>query len=190
MKDSLLYRLLRPFLVLYIRVVYKPKIIGCENIPNGGCILIANHKNNLDFISVGITTKRPVHFLAKKSLFRGFLKPIMYGAGAIPVDRSKKDKLPLIEAKKALENDFIVGIFPEGTFNKSNDVLLPFKVGAVKLAYESGMPIIPISIGEYKKNKLEIIVGKKFFVRDKDLDNENKKLMDVLEMMIKGRNVL
>ena len=192
MKEALLYKIFRPFLVGYVKLVYNPEIIGKNNIPKtGGFLLVSNHKNNLDFISMGITTKRPVHFMAKNSLFKGFLKPIMYGAGAIPVDRSKKDKNCLIEAKRVLDNNLILGIFPEGTFNKSDKVLLPFKIGAVKLASETGKPIIPISIlGEYKKNKLKIVIGKKIYVKSKELDVENRKLMDIMEKQIKSRSVL
>lgn len=192
MKEALLYKILRPFLVLYVKLIYKPEIIGKDNIPKqGGFILAANHKNNLDFISVGMLTKRPVHFMAKDSLFKGVLKPIMNCAGAIPVDRSKKDKACLINAKEVLENDFILGIFPEGTFNKSTNAILPFKIGAVKLAHDSGKPIVPVAIiGEYKRKKLKIIVGKKIFIKSNILEEENRNLMKTLEKMIKNRSVL
>lgn len=192
MREALLYKILRPFLVGYVKLVYNPQIIGKNNIPKlGGFLLVGNHKNNFDFISLGMTTKRPVHFMAKKSLFKGLLKPIMYGAGAIPVDRNKKDKNCLIEAKKVLDNDLILGIFPEGTFNKSDNVLLPFKIGAVKLAYETGKPIIPIAIlGEYKRNRLKIVIGKKIYIKNDDLGVENQKLMDIMEKQIKSRSVL
>ena len=91
MKDRLLYKILRPVFSMYMRLRYNPKITGMENIPKlGKVILVANHTNNLDFMSMGITTKRCVHFLAKDSLFKGFLKPIMKGAGVIPVNRRIK----------------------------------------------------------------------------------------------------
>ena len=192
MKDALLYKILRPFLVLYVKLLYKPKIIGENNIPkNSGFVYVSNHKNNLDFISMGMTINKPVHFMAKSSLFKGILKPVMYGAGAIPVDRSRKDKNCLLEAKKVLENNKILGIFPEGTFNKSKNVLLPFKIGAVKLAYESGKPIVPmVIIGDYKRHQLKIIVGKKYFVKNENLEVENQKLMKIMEKLIKSGSVL
>ena len=179
MKDKLLYKLLRPFLVIYMRIFYKPEIIGLENIPKEGrCILVANHSSNLDFISMGITTKRCVHFLAKEELFVGILRPIMNGVGAIPVNRKMKDKTPIIRGRKVLDNNLVLGIFPEGTFNKTDDVIAPFKIGAVKLAKESNSVIIPIMIvGEYKFKKLKIIVDKPFRVETSDLDYENDKLM-------------
>jgi len=186
MKDTLLYRLLRPLLVLYFMVRYNPKIIGKENIPKkGSFILVANHSSNFDFISMGITTKRQVHFLAKDSLFKGVLKPIMNGAGAIPVNRKIKDKSVIPRGRKALQNGLVLGIFPEGTFNKGSFVLAPFKIGAVKLAFEEEVPIIPIAInGEYRFNKLKIVVGQSFIVESENLELENNKLMKTMENII------
>lgn len=181
MKDKLLYKILRPIFSMYIKLRYNPKVIGIENIPKSNkVILVANHTNNLDFISMGITTKRCVHFLAKDSLFKGILKPIMNGAGVIPVNRRIKDKTPLILGKQVLDNGMVLGIFPEGTFNKTDDVIAPFKIGAIKLSYEENAPIIPIIIkGSYKRGKLEIIVKKPFFASSSDLSYENELLMNI-----------
>ncbi len=183
---NILYRFIRPFFVLYFKLRYNPIIIGEENIPKDGpIILIANHTNNFDFISMGITTKRSISFLAKNTLFNGPLKIILKLSGVIPVDRSIKDKTVLKNAKEVLKNNGVVGIFPEGTFNKTPNILAPFKIGAVKLSSDTKVPIIPIAItGEYKRNKLKIIVGNKYLPSSKNLDLENKKIMNILEKMI------
>ena len=183
MKSNFLYRLLRPFFVLYLKIRYNPIVIGKENIPDGGCILVGNHKNNLDFICIGITTKRSIHFLAKSSLFKGLLKIILNLSGIIPVDRSKKDSSVLPKCNKLLLDNKVIGIFPERTFNKTDNPISHFKIGAVKMAYDTSKPIIPIMIDEYKKN-MKIIIGKKIFINNNDLSNENKKLMKTLEEMI------
>ena len=183
---NLLYGFIRLFFVIYFRLRYNPTIIGKRNIPKSGpAILIANHTNNLDFISMGITTNRSISFLAKNTLFKGPLKAILNLFGVISVDRTKKDKSVLINASKILKNNKIVGIFPEGTFNKTKNILLPFKIGAIKLSHDNNVPIIPIAIkGSYKRNKLKIIVGNKYYTKSNDLDYENKKIMKILENML------
>ena len=82
--------------------------------------------------------------------------------GLIPVDRSKKNKEALDIAKSYLDNDKIIGIFPEGTIPKDKK-LLPFKIGAVKMAYDTNASIVPFAItGNYKfrSKNLKIVFGK------------------------------
>lgn len=186
MKDNILYKIIRPLFIMYMNIVYKPKIIYKEEINNKEpFIIVSNHKNNFDFISMGVITKRSICFLAKKELFKGLLKPILYLCGIIPVDRTKKDKSVLNNARKALNNNKVIGIFPEGTFNRTNNTVAPFKIGAVKLAYDSNVKIIPMVIlGEYKRNKLKIVVGKSIYIKTNNLDIENNKLQKTIEKMI------
>ena len=183
MKNRVLYKILRPFLVGYIWVRYRPIVIGKWNIPKNGCILVSNHKNNLDFICMGLSTKRNIHFLAKSSLFKGVLGKILNSCGMIPVNRDIKDKTVIPKCIELLRKDEVIGLFPEGTFNKTKNIISEFKIGAVKMAYESKKPIIPIMIGKYKR-RMRIIVGRCFYVSDDNLNKYNKKLMDLLKTMI------
>ena len=59
-----------------------------------------------------------MHFLAKKELWRGFKKILFANMGLIPVDRSKKDHNSLVKAEEYLNNECLIGIFPEGTTEK------------------------------------------------------------------------
>ena len=152
--NSRLYRILRPIVVFLLKVIYRIKVVNKENIPKEGPFILAgNHKHKYDFISVISGTKRIVHFLAKKELRdkHGWL----FGKlGIISVDRSTKNKEAIIDAVNVLKNGEVVAIFPEGTFNKTEYVIMPFKYGAVKIASEAGVPIVPIAIiGEYKRFK-------------------------------------
>ena len=130
-KESMLYKTVRPILKFLFLNLYRPKIIGSENIPKEGRIILAgNHTNNFDCVLLMSSTKRCIHFLAKVELFKGFKKVIFSNLGLTPVDRSKKNPDALKSAKMYLENEKVIGIFPEGTFSKT-DELLPFKIGAV-----------------------------------------------------------
>ena len=77
MKESLLYKIVRPIVSIWFKIFYKPKYIGLNNIPDNESIILAgNHKNNLDCIYLMSSTKRPIHFLAKQELFKGIKKII------------------------------------------------------------------------------------------------------------------
>lgn len=189
MKEPVLYKVVRPIIIFLFKTIYRVEIVNKENIPKSGRVVVAgNHKHNFDCLCLMSSTKRCVHFLAKKELYSGIKKIIFNNIGTIAVDRSKKDPTVLKNAYKVLEDDKVIGIFPEGTFNKTKEIVAPFKIGAVKMASVTNSPIVPFAIvGDYKlfKKKLKVIYGKPYYLKSNDLDKENKILMrkvsDLLE---------
>lgn len=183
-KEAKLYKIVRPILGFLFPIVYNPKIIGKENIPKSGRIIIAaNHTDRFDSPLLMISTKRCIHFLAKKELFEGKTKLFYKNMGLISVNRNSKDHNALVSAEKYLENDMVVGIFPEGRVLKEKKCNLPFKMGVIKMAYDTNSKIIPCRIsGDYKfrsKNlKLEIL--EPFELKSYDLDKEKERLEKII----------
>lgn len=177
-----LFGFFRFLLYPFFKVLYNPKIIGKENIlKNGSIILASNHKHAMDPLMLAIATKRPIHFLAKKEIFIGPLKYFFLSVGLIPVDRGHDNTKAVSKAEEYLKEKEVIGIFPEGTRNKIDDKILPFKTGAVRFAYNTNSYIVPIYInGKYKffGNKLVIKVGKPYKVKTDDIKNETDKLRD------------
>jgi len=186
MKDPIFYKITRPILAIFIKL-YRPTIIGKEFIPKEGRVILAgNHTSYLDPLLVAYGTKRCVHYFAKDSLYKGIKKPIFKGLGIIPVNRKIKDKNSLYKGIDVLNNDLVVGIFPEGTINKTDDIVMNFKFGAVKMAYETNSKIVPFSIThKYKflKKSVKIEYGKPYNVSS-DLKKENDILMKKVKTMI------
>ena len=187
-----LYRLLRPIAVFLLKVIYRIKVVNKEYIPKTvPIILVGNHKHNYDAISLMCGTKRIIHFLAKKELMdkHGWLFSKL---GIIPVDRSTKNKEAIEEAVRLLNNNGVIGIFPEGTFNKTEYVIKPFKYGAVKIASLTNAMIVPFAItGEYKRFRhgLKIVYGKPYHIKDKkDLTKENVILMNKVVNLMREKN--
>lgn len=191
MKEPLLYKIVRPLITILFKLIFHPTIIGKENIPKDGRIVLGgNHTNNLDCLLLISSTKRIIHFLAKDSLYKGLKKHIFKGMGIIPVNRSIHDKGALNSAIESLKDEKTIGIFPEGTINRTKDIIMPFKIGCVKMAHDTKSPIVPFVItGEYK------IFGKgvtieffKPYIPDNDiLDVENKKLMKFISEELEKR---
>ena len=116
-------------------------------------------------------------------MFHGISRIITSGMGCIPVDRSIHDKGALNSAIDALKKGLCIGIFPEGTINRTNDVIMPFKIGAVKMSYEANAKLIPFVItGKYrifrKGVRIEFYKPISFH---KDLDKMNQQLMDIVK---------
>ena len=192
-KTPILYKICRVVLGFIFKLYYNPKIIGKENIPEEGAIIVAgNHVHLYDQCLAIISTKRYLCYMAKKEYFDN--KKVAWffkGNGCIPVDRSKKDPNAKQAALNHLKSNGAIGIFPEGTRNRTNEILQPFKYGAVSLAKKTEATIVPFAItGEYKFRKnLTVTFAKPFKVGDMTLEAANEKLYkEVLNLLKKDEN--
>ena len=183
----LFYKTVRFILKPFVKLLFNPKIYGLEEVNKEEAIILAgNHTSQLDALIIPYGPKRVVHMMAKKELFdsvftRWFFKLMQ----CISVNRSIHDKNAKNTAIEVLKNNGLVGIFPEGTINKTNDIIMPFKYGAVSIANKSNAKIIPFSItGSYFKRNITVCYGKPYKVGS-DLEKENKKLMDKVTKLIK-----
>lgn len=189
----ILYRIVRTLGYPIFLLLYRPEFEGRNNIPKSGSVILAgNHTNNLDAAIMLAGPKRVVHMLAKKELFKSKISNAFFRSmGCIPVDRKIHDENAKSEAIEVLKNNEVIGIFPEGTVNRTNDIILPFKYGAVSFAKKTGAYIVPFTItGKYKlfRRNIKITYGKPYKVTD-DLEIENKKLMNIItKMLIKERS--
>ncbi|MDO5707474.1 MAG: lysophospholipid acyltransferase family protein [Andreesenia angusta] len=143
-----LYKLVHFVTGNFYKLSFGVTVKGKENIPKeGGVILCSNHSSNFDPIALAIlTTKRHVHFMAKKELFENkLLKKLMDNVGTFPIDREGNDLKAIKTALRILKNDGVVGIFPEGTRTKDMD-LTKAKGGVTMIAIKAQVPIVPVHI--------------------------------------------
>lgn len=192
MKESKLYRFSRPIIKIFTNFVFRPKYVGLENIPlDKRVILAGTHTNNFDCLLLISSTKRSVHFLAKDELWQGPKKIIFANMGLIPVNRREKDHNAIVQAERYLNDDCVIGIFPEGTIGKGKE-LLPFKIGAVKMASDTNSDIVPFAIvGKYRmfQKGLTIVFGKPYKIKSDHLTLENDILKDKVKELIEiGEN--
>lgn len=127
----------------------KFQISGGEHIPTkGGAILASNHVSYVDFIFNGLAaqpSKRLVRFMAKKDAFDHPISgPLMRSYHHISVDRANGDQ-SYRDGVDYARNGEIVGIFPEATISRSFEVK-ELKTGAVRMAAEAGVPLIPMVV--------------------------------------------
>ena len=185
-----LYRVGRFLLSPLFKFYYNPKIIGKENIPKEGSVLIAgNHKHLYDQFLTIVATKRFISYMAKKEYFeKRFSRWIFTHVGCISVDRENHDTKAVESAIDVLNNGGAVGIFPEGTRNKTKEFLLPFKFGTVSMANKTDSYIVPFGItGDYKfrSKNLTIRYGKPFKIGNMTLVDANNKLYKEVEKLMK-----
>ncbi|MEV6580177.1 lysophospholipid acyltransferase family protein [Streptomyces sp. NPDC051582] len=137
-----------------LRLLFRPRIEGLENIPGEGAAIIAgNHLSFSDHFLMPAILKRRITFLAKAEYFtgpgvKGKLTAFFFrSAGQIPVDRSGKDagQAALREGLGVLAEGELLGIYPEGT--RSHDGrLYKGKVGVAAMALGAGVPVVPCAM--------------------------------------------
>ena len=108
-------------------------------------IFVGNHLSIWDIVFPAVSTDRPVHYMAKQSLFkRGLMKKIAIKSECIPVNRDGTDVKAVMQAMKYLKMGECLCIFPEGTRNRTKERFLPFRGGATAISIKTRTPIIPM----------------------------------------------
>lgn len=157
------YHFARSVVYTALKPLYRIQIIGQENFPKeGGVLLCSNHIDELDPPVVGITAPRPVNFMAKEELFKlPILKGILPKVHAFPVKRGLSDRQALRTAISLLKDGEVVGLFPEGTRNRTGKLGKGFS-GAGFFALRGGDAVVmPCAvIGPYKAfRKVTVVYG-------------------------------
>lgn len=192
MKDVILYRITRPLIKVFMKIFFCPTYIGTELIPTDvNFILAGNHTSYLDPLLLMSSTNKTIHFLAKDSLAKGIKGLLFRSMGIIPVNRKIHDKNALKTAEEELLNKKVIGIFPEGTINRTEEVTIPFKIGAVKMAQDTDALLVPFTItGKYKlfRKSVTIEFYSPYKVKE-DLTIENEKLRGFIGSELKRKRV-
>lgn len=149
------YWLLRKILLgPWITLLYRPTVVGLDNIPEAGSAIIAsNHLSFSDHFFLPLFVPRKITFLAKSDYFNGrglkgrLTAGFFRGAGQLPIDRSggSASDAALRTGLRVLRSGQLLGIYPEGT-RSPDGRLYRGKTGVARMALESGRPVIPVAM--------------------------------------------
>ena len=159
------YKVLVKILSGILKVVFRLKIEGAENMPKSGPVFVCcNHMSNWDPIIVAVALKRPIHFMSKKELFNiPVIGALVKGLGAFPVDRETADITAIKTALTHIKHGNVLGIFPQGTRCVGEPPeSLPIKSGTGMMVFRTQADVLPVSIytGDYK-----VSLFKKMYVK-------------------------
>ena len=148
----------------FISKLFRVKIINPEKEVSGGVLLCSNHISNLDPVLLVSSLKNPVHFMAKKELFKvPLVGRVIKLFGAFPVDRGAVDLSAMKKAISILDEGKTVGMFPQGTRYKGcNPRDTQVKSGAGMIVTRSHVDILPVAI--ITKNNKCGLFSKKYIV--------------------------
>lgn len=180
-----LSRILLPVFSFY----YNPRVVGKGKIPEKGAVVISsNHKHVMDQCMAALATKRPINYMAKSEYFKGPFAWFFKLTGCICVNRNGSDEEAKASANAVLSNGGALGIFPEGTRNKTDNLLGEFKYGAASLACKNEAMMVPVAVtGEYKfrSKNLTSRIGDPFSTKGMTVEQVNSRLRDEIAKLIK-----
>lgn len=151
-KETLYGRIIIPFVRAVLRAqAVELTIQGSEHVPTEGPALIAaNHTGYLDFVFAGTSAylrgRRLIRFMAKREIFAvPVVGALMRGMKHISVDRAEGAPAMSEAVRRLVEEQQLVGIFPEGTISRSFEVA-ELRTGGARIAQEANVPYIPLAI--------------------------------------------
>lgn len=187
------------------KIFWHIEFHGTENVPRnlpGGLLVLANHQTYLDPMWICLKINRKYRFMAWDGAFNSFFvgKAIRY-LGAFPVSLETGGTIKAMkESLRALRDGAALIIFPEGEREFSDGEMLEFKSGAMRIAMEAGVPILPVTIrGAHKiwaqdmkfprlSGKVELIYHPLFYVskpeKGVDVRDHIERLTEELKALI------
>jgi len=146
-RPSLVYAFGSGFARFFARWFLDFEVVGLDRIPRKGPLIVAcNHISFWDPPLVGAHLPREMHFVAKAELFHNPLfGALIRSYNSIPIQRGAKARSGLRGAEEVLTAGGAVLIFPEGTRNKSGELLAP-RAGVGRLAAVTRTPVAPACI--------------------------------------------
>ena len=173
--------------MFFVRLRYGLKISGTNSVPKtGGAIIAANHISYFDPPILGVCIARKINYMAKKELFGNpFGYWLMHSLYTFPVDRSRTDMKAIKEALRLLKNGEIVGIFIQGTRNRSDGKAMD---GAAFLAQRAGVPILPAAIWR-KGRRFNVECGEAIFPTNKskaEMEELTNKTMEGINTLLRA----
>lgn len=186
---SWFYQLAVNVLTVVCKLLFFVRVEGRENIPEGACVIMGNHRAWIDPFCLAMCARdREIRFMGKKELWGSKVFAwIAKQVRGIPVDRGSVDMASIRMSMTVLKAGHTLGIFPEGTRTRG-DGMMPLQGGASLLALRSKCPVVPVYIdGEYKLFRPVVVrVGKPVQMDDLLAGRINKDTCDVLSDRIKA----
>ena len=128
---------------LLARCFYRVDVIGLENLPRGGFLLLPNHISWVDAIVLQVACPRPIRYVIDQEYYR---KPILYPflrvLGCIPITSRKSHSAIRAATEKIVEGE-IVCVFPEGRLERTG-TLLRLQRGYELIARHANADVVPV----------------------------------------------
>ncbi len=133
--------------IILARVLWRAKVPPMPLAPDQGAVLVSNHRSSIDPFFIELGSNRHVHWMVAGEYFKNPAFGWFLRLGeAIPVNRGGIDTAATKRAIRLVSEGELVGMFPEGRINVTEDFMLPGRPGAILVALKARVPIVPCFI--------------------------------------------
>ena len=131
-----------------VRVLWRAQLRGSFLIPpDRGAVIVCNHRCPLDPSLITLMAPRVIHWMvAKEYCEHPAFRRLLRTCEVIPVRRGGVDRVAVRAAIRLVQSGELVGVFPEGRINTTEQMLLPGRLGAAMIALKARAPIVPCHI--------------------------------------------
>jgi 1-acyl-sn-glycerol-3-phosphate acyltransferase len=150
-RPRLTYRLLFALVRLFVRLLFRFRVEGLQNVPNGPFLIASNHQAWYDtaFIVAAFPRLPMIYTMARRDTvfntrWKRWLVPKL---GVFPIQprHGELDERGVASVYQVLRRGGAVLIFPEGRYSRGRD-LKPLRKGVAHFALQAGVPILPVAI--------------------------------------------
>jgi 1-acyl-sn-glycerol-3-phosphate acyltransferase len=131
-----------------VKLLWRTRWEGSLPVPDGqGAVIVCNHRSSIDPFFLQTATGRKIHWMvAREYCEHPALAWFLATCEVIPVGRGGIDTAATKAALQIAERGGIVGMFPEGRINRTDDLMLPIRPGAAHVAVRAGVLLVPCYI--------------------------------------------
>ena len=132
---------------IVVRILWRAQLPSFPESARESAVIICNHRSSVDPFFLQVCVSRPMHWMVAREYcehpsFRWFLKQ----SEVIPVNRGGIDTASTKSAIRLAAAGGVVGLFPEGRINQTDEFMLPVRPGALLVALKARVPIVPCYI--------------------------------------------
>jgi len=133
----------------FARVLWRGEVVGTLDLPRSqGAVIVSNHCSGIDPLLIQLCTDlRVVHWMVAREYFNMPLFSLIFkNMKSIPVNRGGIDTAATKTAIRYAQEGGLVGLFPEGRINLTDELLLPGRPGAALIALRARVPVVPVYV--------------------------------------------
>jgi len=133
------------------KILWLLRYEGVKNIPPNDSppfLVVSNHQTYIDPVWVCLPMRRRIRYMAFAPAFEWrIVGPLIRYIGAFPVLSDPRFAVTAMkEAVRSLRDGAILTIFPEGAREFADGEMMEFKTGAVRIALDANVPVLPVTI--------------------------------------------